>query len=98
MKMRTMILVVILTQMLAGSAALAYSGGPPLPVRSITGNATLSGGNYRLVSLAPGESQAGTWQASGIASGADYRLLPPAAPGYTEDGCCCTYLPCVWRK
>ena len=48
-----------------------------------------TGGGYRLSGLA--------WQVDGAASGRGYRLLGPAGPMSSENGCCCTYLPCVLR-
>jgi hypothetical protein len=48
--------------------------------------AVLSGGRYHLTSAA--------WQ---VSSGGGYYLVGPASPGIRGDGCCCTYLPCVFR-
>jgi hypothetical protein len=78
----------LLVALLAGGAlqstasAVAQSFGP----HRVEGG-TISGGGYRLV--------AAVWQVSGAASGGDYRLLRPPAPGPVGSGCCCTYLPCV---
>jgi hypothetical protein len=68
-----------------GSADARPDGavGPP-------GTATLSGGRYHLTSL--------TWQVSGTASGGGYRLLGPAQPALQGPGCCCLYLPVLFKK
>jgi hydroxymethylpyrimidine/phosphomethylpyrimidine kinase len=50
----------------------------------------LSGGHYRLVST--------DTQVDVVASGGEYRLLAPAAPTSSENGCCCTFLPCMLRN
>ncbi len=54
------------------------------------GTAVLSGGRYRLVGTRT--------QVDVIASGGGYRLLAPAAPTSSENGCCCTFLPCVLQN
>lgn len=94
MRARTIVLFVMAAFLFLGSvalrlaqdSALAQSGTPP-PARYIVGKGTLSGEHYHLTSLA--------WQVRGTAGGGGYRLLGPAAPASSENGCCCTYLPCV---
>ena len=49
-----------------------------------------SGGGYHLASLA--------WEVSGAASGGGYRLLGPVQPALQGSGCCCLYLPVLFRK
>jgi len=49
-----------------------------------------SGGGYHLASL--------IWQVSGTASGGGYRLLGPAQPALQGPGCCCLYLPVLFKK
>jgi hypothetical protein len=93
------IAVVALACVLLAGVVLAQSGGgsdPPTwytveqgPALSVV-EGTASGGGYYLTSLA--------WRASGTASGGGYRLLGPASPTLTGNGCCCTYLPCVVRN
>jgi hypothetical protein len=98
MKARTLILFVMIAFLLLGSvtlrliqdSALAQSGAQPPPAQYIVGKGTFSGEHYRLTSLA--------WQARGAVGGGGYRLLGPAAPASSENGCCCTYLPCVLRQ
>lgn len=72
----------------AASAVTRTSGHDP-PARYTVEQGTSSGAGYRLTSLA--------WQVEGTASGSGYRLLGPAAPTSSENGCCCTYIPCVLR-
>ena len=49
---------------------------------------TLNGGRYRLSGLPQSRVQ-------DLASGGKYRLAAENAPGGSEDGCCCMFLPCV---
>ncbi|MBM3134118.1 MAG: hypothetical protein FJZ89_02285 [Chloroflexi bacterium] len=48
-----------------------------------------SGGGYHLTSL--------VWEVSGTASGGSYRLLGPVQP-LQGPGCCCLYLPVLFKK
>ena len=86
---RAAILAVIVALLLLGTVAPTRSGGHDPPVWRTVEQGAASGGGYRLTSLA--------WQVSGAASGGEYRLLGPAGPASSEDGCCCTYVPCVLR-
>ena len=88
---RITILVAIAALLLLGTVVLAQSGGGPDPPMWYTvEQGTASGRGYYLTSLA--------WRASGTASSGGYRLLGPASPTLTGNGCCCTYLPCVVRN
>jgi hypothetical protein len=89
MKVQIAILFVFVALLLASSAAMAQSGGQSPPRWYAVERGTTSGGGYRLTSL--------TWQVSGAASGAGFHLLGPAKPASSENGCCCTFLPCVIR-
>jgi hypothetical protein len=74
---------VLIAQARSGSATSSGAVGPP-------GAGTLSGGGYHLASLA--------WQVSGTASGGGYRLLGPVQPALQGPGCCCLYLPVLFKK
>ena len=87
MKTRIVILISVVVLLLTGSIALAQSGGP---ASYVVVPAVASGGMYHLTSLA--------WQVSGAVSGEGYHLLSLAAPTSSENGCCCTYLPCILRN
>ncbi|MCJ7739270.1 MAG: hypothetical protein MUQ10_18480 [Anaerolineae bacterium] len=91
MKMRIAILTVIIALLLLDAVALAQSGSgsPPTTLYGVE-SSTVSGGGYYLASL--------TWHVDGTASGSGYHLLSPAAPALRGNGCCCTYIPCVWRN
>jgi len=105
MKARTVVLFVMVAFLLLGSvtlrqglgrldlaakgSALAQSDRPP-PAQYIAAQGVAPGRGYRLTSLA--------WQVRGTAGGGGYRLPGPAAPASSENGCCCTYLPCVLRN
>jgi hypothetical protein len=87
MKIRTVVLITLAALLLLSGIALGQSSGPPSGYAVEQGMA--SGGRYRLVSM--------SWRASGVASGGGYTLLGPAAPASSENGCCCTWFPCVFR-
>jgi hypothetical protein len=74
----------------AQDVALAQSGGHDPPTWYTVERGTASGGGYHLTSL--------SWRVNGTAGGEGYRLLGPAAPASSENGCCCIYLPCVLRS
>ena len=38
------------------------------------------------------------WRVSGTSAGNDYTLTSPQAPAESSAGCCCTYLPCVFKE
>jgi hypothetical protein len=86
----TISLIAIVAFLATGSVALAQFSGQGTPTWYAVERGTASGGRYHLSSL--------SWQVSGAASGAGYRLLGPAAPSSSENGCCCTYLPCLLRN
>jgi len=87
---RIAILTAIVALLLLGAVALAQPGGHDPPTWYTVEQGTASGRGYYLTSLA--------WHASGTAGGGGYRLLGPASPTLTGNGCCCTYLPCVVRN
>ena len=76
--------------LLVGVVLAQANGGPDPPTWYTVEQGTASGGGYYLTSL--------VWQVSGTASSGGYRLLGPASPTLTGNGCCCTYLPCVVRN
>lgn len=82
------ITLVALLCLLLGTAALAQAGGSIPSAAYTVAPGTAAGGGYRLAG--------GTWQASGSASGPGYRLAVDHRP-LQGAGCCCTYLPCVFR-
>lgn len=42
---------------------------------------------------------AGTnWLVSGISTGGAYQLISPLPLSVAGEGCCCTYLPCVFKN
>ena len=83
-------LLLIITLLAVGGAARVQSSGAG-PGHSMSVQAgTSSGGNYHLATLA--------WQVSGTAAGDGYALTSPQAPALRGSGCCCTYLPCVFRN
>lgn len=88
---RIAILTAIAALLLLGTVALAQSGGKADQSAWYTiEQGTASGGGYYLTGLA--------WRASGTAGGGGYRLLEPASPTLTGNGCCCTYLPCMLKN
>ena len=83
-------LLLVITLLAVGGAALAQSGGAgPGQAMSVQAG-TSSGGSYHLTSLA--------WQVSGTAIGEGYALTSPYTPTLRSSGCCCTYLPCILRN
>lgn len=90
MKTQAAILVAIVALLLVGTVALAQPGGPDPPTWYTVEQGAAFGGDYRLTGL--------SWQVEGSASGGGYRLLGPASPTLRGSGCCCTYLPCVFRN
>jgi hypothetical protein len=38
------------------------------------------------------------WQVAGNSTGNDYNLTSPQGPSESSEGCCCTYLPCVFKN
>ena len=87
---RTAILTAVVAFLLLGSIALAQSGRHDALTWYAVEKGTASGGGYYMTSLA--------WRANGTTSGGGYRLLGPASPTLTGNGCCCTYLPCALRN
>lgn len=82
------IALVALLCLLLGAAVLAQAGAPSSPAAYAIDPGTAAGGGYRLAG--------GSWQASGPASGPGYRLVVDHRP-LQGAGCCCLYLPCVFR-
>ena len=96
MKVRIVILIVVVLLLLTG--AVGQSSAPALaqgsgPVTILGGGP--AGGNYRLSAVAG--------EALFLTSGGGYRLLrgsngAPAALPDQGSGCCCAYLPCMFRQ
>lgn len=74
--------------LLVGTAVLARAGPPASSAAYTVAPGTAAGAGYRLAG--------GTWQASGTVSGPGYRLAVDHRP-LQGAGCCCTYLPCLFR-
>jgi hypothetical protein len=55
----------------------------------VVGRSKSQNRSYQLTSI--------NWQASGISAGNDYTLTSPQGPSESSGGCCCTYLPCVFK-
>ncbi len=90
MKARVIVLAALIILLLAGSAALAQPEKQAQPTWYMVERGITSGGGYHLLGLA--------WQVNGAASGGKYHLLNPLSPAGSENGCCCTFLPCVLRS
>lgn len=84
---RTAILLLPLALLLVAGVVLAQSSGAGWYT---VGPGTISGGDYRLTSLA--------WQVEGTAGGGGYILSSPVRAMLRGSGCCCAYLPCLFRK
>lgn len=82
------IALVVLLCLLLGTAVLAQAGPPAPSAAYAIAPGTVAGGGYRLAG--------GTWQASGTVSGPGYRLAVDHWP-LQGAGCCCLYLPCLFR-
>jgi hypothetical protein len=89
MKRMAHLLLVIALLMLAGGV-LAQRGDSERPPARMVEQGAVSGGGYRLTSLA--------WQISGSLRGGAYRLSSQAVPLLRGSGCCCTYLPIGLRN
>ncbi|NOZ28318.1 MAG: hypothetical protein GXP39_09745 [Chloroflexi bacterium] len=83
------IAIVVLACLLLAGVVLAQpsrqSGSPTLYT---IGPGVASSDLYRLIGV--------SWDVDGTASGGGYRLLDPSGPALRGNGCCCTYLPCVF--
>lgn len=86
MKQRAFLLV-LLALLLLASIVMAQSSGAGWYT---VGPGTAAGGRYRLDSLA--------WQVEGTAGGGWYILSSPVRATLRGSGCCCAYLPCLFRK
>ncbi len=73
--------------LLSSAAALA---GPEKSSAYVIEQGTASGGGYALA--------AGTWQIAGTSSGGGISLQPAGGSILQGAGCCCTYLPCLFRQ
>ena len=71
---------------LGGSAALAQAPAKVAAPVYVVAQGQATGGAYHLA--------AGTWQVYGTANGTAYQLQSSILQGA---GCCCTYLPCLFR-
>jgi len=70
-------------------AALAESEVHKDTIWLVTGGTASADGAYLLKGT--------NWLASGISSGGAYQLSGPQSPSNSSEGCCCTYLPCVFK-
>ena len=80
------VLLLVGVLVLGGSAALAQAPAPVPAAAYVVEQAQAAGGGYRLA--------AGTWQARGVAGSSGYQLSSVILQG---SGCCCTFLPCLFR-
>jgi len=60
-----------------------------VPFWFVVGRSKSQNKTYQLTSI--------NWQVAGISAGNDYTLTSPLAPAESSAGCCCTYLPCVFK-
>jgi len=60
-----------------------------VPFWFVAGRSKSQNKTYQLTSI--------NWRVSGISAGNDYTLTSPQAPADSSNGCCCTYLPCVFK-
>ena len=60
-----------------------------VPFWFVAGSSKSQNESYQLTSI--------NWQVLGISAGNDYTLTSPLAPAESSAGCCCTYLPCVFK-
>ncbi len=88
MKTRIAVLIALIAVLVLGSVALAQAAVHN-PIVANDASASRIGDSYQVTG--------GVWQARRAASGGPYRLLDPAAPALTGNGCCCLFLPCVMR-
>jgi hypothetical protein len=97
MKIRIATLATIVALLLLGTMLVWAEGRGPAAGYAVQPGMA-SGGSYRLASLALRPAQGDTWQVSGTASGGGYRLLEPVQPALQGPGCCCLYLPVLFKK
>ena len=76
----------VILLVLGGSAALAQAPATTAAPVYVVEQGRPAGGSYQLA--------AGTWQVRGTAGGPLYQLQSTIMQGA---GCCCTYLPCLFR-
>ena len=82
------LLLVVAALLFVGGTAAARPGQPsPSWPPHATAPGILAGNGYQLTG--------GTWQASGQAGGGGYSL--EASRPFQGAGCCCTYIPCIFR-
>ena len=60
-----------------------------VPFWFVVGRSKSQNKTYQLTSI--------NWRVSGVSFGNDYTLTRPPAPAESSAGCCCTYLPCVFK-
>jgi hypothetical protein len=89
MKRVLLVALVIACLVLAGGV-LAKPEDSGLPPACVVERGSISGGGYRLTSLA--------WQISGSLNGGDYQLSVQTEPLLRGSGCCCAYLPIAVRS
>ncbi len=90
MKARIIILATLVVLLLAGSVASAQPAKQAQSTWYTVERGSASGGGYHLVSQ--------VWQVGRVSSGAGYHLQAPMMPASSENGCCCTFLPCILRS
>lgn len=71
------------------TTALADSEGKNDTIWLVTHSTSSAHGAYQLTGI--------NWSAEGVSVGGDYKLLSPLSPSESSGGCCCTYLPCVFK-
>lgn len=96
--MRYIIILLLGITLLAGSSrTLAQTVGTGPGRTVVVPGGTSTGGSYRLASPGLPQAQGDAWQVSGTVTGGDYTLTSAYAPVLRDNGCCCTYLPCLLR-
>jgi hypothetical protein len=96
---RCLVILLLVCLCAPGSAAAQpaeQTPGPSAPVLRVRGEAI--GGAYRLTGTQLASQNLRPPSQEELASGGSYRLLAPMGPTLRGSGCCCTYLPCVFRN
>jgi len=81
MKKRTPLILIVLVALLLGSLALTWT--------ALAREMTATGSNYHLAAL--------DWQVRGSSSAGEYHLQSYFEPLPTGHGCCCIFLPCIFK-
>ncbi len=90
MRRQMVIIVLVIASLLLSTVALAQSGPHKPPLLYTVKAGTASGGHYHLSSMA--------WEVGGTAYGGGYHLQGLLRPTLRGNGCCCVYVPCVFRN